>query len=154
MDLVDGQALHRRRGGREQGTSMVEMVIVAPVLLLLLFGIAEFGVAFARWQTLSNAAREGARVGVVFRDPATCNAGTVQGQVATTVATYAALMGMTIPAASVNTSGACSGTGTPLAVQVTSAYNFIVLPNIQNLFGGGTVPAVLNISVAATMRNE
>jgi hypothetical protein len=49
---------------------MLEMVIVAPVLLLLLFAIAEFGIAFAQWQTLSNAAREGARVGVVFRDPA------------------------------------------------------------------------------------
>lgn len=133
---------------------MVEMVIVAPVLLLLIFGIAEFGVAFARWQTLSNAAREGARVGIVFRDPATCNAGTVQTQVATTVANYAALMGMTVPAAAVATTGACAGTGTPLAVQVTSPYNFAVLPNIQNLFGGGAVPGVLNISAAATMRNE
>ena len=133
---------------------MVEMVIVAPVLLLLLFGIAEFGIAFARWQTLSNAAREGARVGVVFRSPVSCNAGAVQGQVATTVANYAALMGMTVAAGSVTTTGACDGTGTPVTVQVTSPYTFAVLPNIQNLVGGGSLPATLNIAAASTMRNE
>jgi Flp pilus assembly protein TadG len=133
---------------------MLEMVIVAPVLLLLLFAIAEFGIAFAQWQTLSNAAREGARVGVVFRDPATCNAGAVQAQVATTVANYAALMGMAVPAGAVNTTGACAGTGTPVSVQVTFPHSFVVLPNLQNMFGGGSVPAILNIAAAATMRNE
>ena len=133
---------------------MLEMVIVVPVLFLLLFGIAEFGIAFARWQTLSNAAREGARVGVVFRDPATCNAAVVQAQVATTVANYAALMGMVVGPGSITTTGACAGTGTPVSVQVTFPHSFTVIPNLQNLFGGGSVPAVLNIATAATMRNE
>ena len=133
---------------------MLEMVIVAPVLLLLLFAIAEFGIAFARWQTLSNAAREGARVGVVFRDPATCNASAVQAQVAATVANYAALMGMVVAPGAVITTGACTGTGTPVSVQVTFPQTFVVLPNLQNLFGGGTVPGSLNIAAAATMRNE
>ncbi len=133
---------------------MLEMVIVVPVLLLLLFAIAEFGIAFGRWQTLSNAAREGARVGVVFRDPATCNAGAVQAQVAATVANYAALMGMAVAPGAVTTTGACTGTGTPVSVQVTFPHTFAVLPNLQNLFGGGTVPAILNIAAAATMRNE
>ncbi len=133
---------------------MLEMVIVVPVLLLLLFAIAEFGIAFGRWQTLSNAAREGARVGVVFRDPATCNAGAVQAQVAATVANYALLMGMVVAPGTVTTTGACAGTGTPVSVQVTFPHNFTVVPNLQNLFGGGTVPAILNIAAAATMRNE
>ncbi len=133
---------------------MLEMVIVVPVLLLLLFAIAELGIAFGRWQTLSNAAREGARVGVVFRDPATCNAAAVEAQVATTVANYAVLMGMTMAAGAVNTTGACTGTGTPLSVQVTFPHNFTVIPTLQTLFGGGTVPAILNIATAATMRNE
>ena len=43
---------------------MVEMVFVTPLLMMLMFGIAEFGVAFGQWQTLSNAVREGARAGI------------------------------------------------------------------------------------------
>jgi Flp pilus assembly protein TadG len=133
---------------------MLEMVIVVPILLLLLFGIAEFGIALGQWQTLSNAAREGARLGIVFRDPASCNAGAVQSQVASTVASYAAAMGMTLGAGSVNTTGACNGTGTQVSVRVTFPYTFQALPNIQTLFGGGAVPASINLTAAATMRNE
>ena len=49
--------------------AMVEMVFVLPLLLLLVFAIAEFGLMFNRWLTLSNAVREGARGGVVYRGP-------------------------------------------------------------------------------------
>ena len=40
---------------------MVEMAVVAPVLLALLVGIIEFGWVFMAYQTITNAAREGAR---------------------------------------------------------------------------------------------
>ena len=43
------------------GAAVVEMAIVAPVLLTLLFGIIEFGWVFMAYQTITNAAREGAR---------------------------------------------------------------------------------------------
>ncbi|MFT7646169.1 MAG: Flp pilus assembly protein TadG, partial [Candidatus Poriferisodalaceae bacterium] len=41
------------------------MAIILPVLVLLMFGIVEFGLAFNRLQGVHAAAREGARVGAV-----------------------------------------------------------------------------------------
>ena len=51
-----------RRFRREtRAGAMVEFAIVAPVLILLVFGIAEFGRFFFLLNNLTNAAREGAR---------------------------------------------------------------------------------------------
>ncbi len=47
------------------GQDLVEMALILPLLLALLFGIVEFGVAVWRYNTVANAAREGARAGVV-----------------------------------------------------------------------------------------
>ena len=49
---------------RRAGTATVELALVAPLLLLLLMGIIEFGLLFEDFMLLKNAAREGARVGV------------------------------------------------------------------------------------------
>ncbi len=45
------------------GTATVELALVAPLLLLLLMGIIEFGLLFEHFMLLKNAAREGARTG-------------------------------------------------------------------------------------------
>jgi Flp pilus assembly protein TadG len=50
---------------RERGASLVEMAFVAPLLLLLLFGIVEFGYIFGQYNEVRHAAREGARVAAV-----------------------------------------------------------------------------------------
>lgn len=47
------------------GSLSVEMAIVAPVLILLLFGTIEMGLLFKDALTLSSAAREGVRVAAV-----------------------------------------------------------------------------------------
>ncbi len=54
--------LNRRR---ESGQGLVEFGLVLPALLLTLMGIADFGRLFAVYSNLFNAAREGARYGVV-----------------------------------------------------------------------------------------
>jgi Flp pilus assembly protein TadG len=139
------EAIRRERNHRrEQGTSMVEMVFVTPLLMMLMFGIAEFGVAFGQWQTLSNAAREGARTGIVFRVP--CNGGTVQADIQTAVTTAAASMGISSPTISSN--GECAGAGTPLTVNATVPYTFQVLPGLSG------VPANINLVASSVMRNE
>jgi Flp pilus assembly protein TadG len=51
----------------EQGQTMTEMAIVLPVLLLLLFGIIQFGIVFNNYVTLTDAVRAGARKGAVSR---------------------------------------------------------------------------------------
>jgi Flp pilus assembly protein TadG len=47
----------------EQGSELVELMLVTPILLMLLAGIFDFGMLFRSWEIVTNAAREGARVG-------------------------------------------------------------------------------------------
>lgn len=55
------RARRRRRGG----AVMVEMALTLPVFFALVLGIIEFGQAFMVQQIVTNAAREGARHGVL-----------------------------------------------------------------------------------------
>ena len=45
----------------QRGQAMVELVLILPILLLLLFGIVDFGRIYASNLVINNAAREGAR---------------------------------------------------------------------------------------------
>ncbi len=45
----------------EDGAAAVEFALVLPVLILLVFGIIEFGFVFNRWLGVTHAAREGVR---------------------------------------------------------------------------------------------
>jgi Flp pilus assembly protein TadG len=47
----------------ERGAVLVEFALVAPVLLLLIFGAFEYGMFFKDYLTVSNTTRTGARVG-------------------------------------------------------------------------------------------
>lgn len=48
-----------------KGQSMVEMAIILPVLLIILFGIIEFGRILGAYVIIQNLARDGVRAGVV-----------------------------------------------------------------------------------------
>lgn len=52
----------RRRRKERHGTAVVEFAVVAPVFLLLAFGMIEFGRMVMVEQILADAAREGARL--------------------------------------------------------------------------------------------
>ncbi len=54
----------KRRKGR-RGAAVVEFAVVAPLLLLILFGIIEYGYIFMVRQTVIHAAREGCRIAVL-----------------------------------------------------------------------------------------
>lgn len=56
------------RTPRESGAALVEFAIIAPLLLLLVFGIIEFGRAYNAQNSLTHAAREGAREYAITRD--------------------------------------------------------------------------------------
>ena len=68
---------HRRGQPADTGASAVEFALVVPLLLLLVFGIIQFGMTFGQILALNNASRQGARAGVVGLN--TCD--TVMGQV-------------------------------------------------------------------------
>ena len=48
----------------QKGATAVEFAIVLPLLLILVFGIIEFGVMFYDKAVITNASREGARAGI------------------------------------------------------------------------------------------
>ena len=52
------------RSGRHRGQSLVEMALLAPVLVLLLFSVVEMGRLFLAWVTVQHAARTGVRVAI------------------------------------------------------------------------------------------
>lgn len=49
----------------EQGQALVELALVLPVLIMLAFGIIEFGRVFNAYLVVNQSAREGARQGIV-----------------------------------------------------------------------------------------
>jgi Flp pilus assembly protein TadG len=53
-------------GGARRGAVLVESALVMTVLLLVTLGGLEYGLLFLRSSQLSNAARDGARVGITF----------------------------------------------------------------------------------------
>lgn len=126
---------------------MLETVIVLPLLLLVLFGIIELSVVLGRWQALSNAAREGARLAIVFRTG--CDTPAVEAEVQARVEQYAAALGVTAEQLEVDVVGVCGNRDTTSTVTVRSTYTFRVLPG----FASGLAPS-LELVTSSVMRNE
>ena len=49
----------------ERGAELIEFALVLPLLLLIILGIVDFGFMFQRFEVVTNAAREGARIAVL-----------------------------------------------------------------------------------------
>lgn len=58
-------APNRRSDSKSKGQSLVEFALILPVLALLLFALLDLGRAVYVYNTLANAARQGARVAAV-----------------------------------------------------------------------------------------
>jgi len=54
---------HHRKS--ERGAELVEFALMLPILLLIFAGLWDFGRAYRTYQAITNAAREGVRLGVV-----------------------------------------------------------------------------------------
>lgn len=50
------------RTGDERGAALVEFALCLPLLLVVIAGIVDFGFVFQRYEVITNAAREGARL--------------------------------------------------------------------------------------------
>ncbi len=66
----------------KRGQALVELALVLPLLILLIIGMMEFGRVFHSYLLITNAAREGARLGVI--EPT--NTGAITGTVTTQLA--------------------------------------------------------------------
>jgi Flp pilus assembly protein TadG len=136
-----------RRARRRAGMAMVEFVMILPALIVMLFGILEFGVLFYQWQTLSNAAREGAREAIVFRK--NCDASAVQSLIEQTVIDYADSANIAVTPSDISITGSCTGSGEPLRVEVSHDFGFFVLPG----FISQLTPTITLVGTSE-MRNE
>lgn len=131
----------------DRGSELIEFAIVAPLLILLMAGIFDFGMMFRTFEAVTNAAREGARVGVL--------PGYAPADVQTRVAAYMAAAGLTgqYTVNVVNTPVATgAGTFTARSVTVNYTYQFVVLGPIGAAFGGafGSLP----LQAVSVMRTE
>jgi Flp pilus assembly protein TadG len=144
---------HDRAG--QSGASAVEFAVLLPLLIMLVFGIIAFGMAFAQELSLSNAARQGARYGVV--ETRTCadieahvkdavsTLGLSPGEVTVTVSRGASetALDWTWPSPdSCATPSACTGSdpGDNLYVEARADYQLtipLVLDGTSNLAGLG-----------------
>lgn len=68
----DGVATIRQKRERGRGQALVEFAIILPVFFLVVAGMFDFGLGIYSDLTLVNAAREGARLGVI--DPGNTSA--------------------------------------------------------------------------------
>jgi Flp pilus assembly protein TadG len=130
----------------DSGQALVEFALVLPMLLLLVFGIIEFGRAWNARQVLTDAAREGTRTMVVN------GANQTEASVKHTVREALARAALdTTATTAITLTGLNAGTGTPASVEISYPYNFNVLGNLLNWTTGQS-----NITLRSTfvMRNE
>ena len=126
--------------GGETGAEIVEMALVLPLFLLLIFGIFEFGRAWLAVNTMNHAAREAVRLAAI-----TTPLGANDTSVVNKAKGILANTGLT--GASV-TNTAPAGT-----VTVDIAYNFTFMTGIGPILGfsfAGTIP----LTSQAIMRYE
>jgi Flp pilus assembly protein TadG len=132
----------------QRGAALLETAVTLPLILLVSVAIFEFGRAYQTWQVLTNAAREGARVAVLFDKTDTDVSDTVQayltsGKLAET------------PSISINRNMTL-GANSVSEITVNYPFNFIVLnPVIKLVKSGSTTGAsALTMQAIAVMRNE
>jgi Flp pilus assembly protein TadG len=136
----------------ERGAELIEFALVLPLLLFVILGLVDFGFMFQRFEVVTNAAREGARMAVLSGytdadvETRVRNYLTTGGVAATTSNCSVATTDYTIP-----TSG-----GGPVMpgkrVQVTYASPYLFLGPVAGWFGGSFTTA--NLTGVAIMRKE
>jgi Flp pilus assembly protein TadG len=135
------RAIERRRLlSEERGSAMVEMVIVVPVLLLILFGIVELSRAWFTLQVAASAAREGARAGAV------ANIGDEKATGEARIDALLSAAGLTATSRSVDKMALPGATDFEIVSTVTLTFT-TTLPLVPQLQG-------LSLSESASMRFE
>ncbi|MDX1754610.1 MAG: TadE family protein [Marinobacter sp.] len=138
----------------QQGTEVVEFAITASLLFLILFGIIEFSVALFDKATLTNASREGARAGILYRNPPSEAA--ADAAITDAIENYENFLISLGGEASLTTSivredpdGDGFGRGDDLIVTITYPYQYLILSEFIGTLGGE-----LELTATTVMRAE
>jgi Flp pilus assembly protein TadG len=141
-----------RRGRPERGAELIELALVLPILLLMFAAIVDFALMFQRFQVISNAAREGARIAVL---PGYTEAD-VQDRVTQYVrqGTGDALASPTATLVVVSIDPPGPNTAFSAAqVTVTMTHTYLFMGPVSALVGGGSWSSI-TLSARSTMRIE
>jgi Flp pilus assembly protein TadG len=141
MNRGSSSARHTR------GSTSVETLFVLPVLLLLVFSIAEFGLAFGRYQLVIHAAHEGARVAALNR-PA-CIASIVESVAISQAQAAVAGLGILPGDADVTVGGdLCAPGDATVTVEVDHTFPIV------SALTGGSIPGNLSLAQTAIRATE
>lgn len=130
-----------RTGQRAQG--LVELALALPVLLMLVMGIVDLGMALKSYITVTNASREGARMAIVC--PATDDL--IKNRVVD-YASPAVKQAADVTVTWVNQPGERCKSGQPVEVKAFSDYTYVT-PMLSLI-----LPSPLRLSTKTTMRVE
>jgi len=140
----------------QSGVAAVEFAIILPVLVVLIFGMIEFSLLFFNKAMLTNACREGARSGIVFRADVNGDRWPLSDdEIRTVVRNYSQDYMVNFGSDNLGdediTIDRSGGTdpGDPLTVSATYHYDFLVLPGLIEALTGG-----LDINARSVMRIE
>lgn len=118
---------------REAGVASVEFALLLPVLLLLLLGTLDLGLALYNKAVITHASREGARAGIVLRNPK-LSAAEIQGIVNTR--TQSALISpLATDAPKVVVTGAGAAYPNTLTVSVEYTFKGVLLGALMQTLG-------------------
>jgi Flp pilus assembly protein TadG len=114
----------------QTGAVLVEFVLVLPMLLVLLFGMLDFGKAFNYWIDETHLANEAARYAAVNKNPGASSSLTLQAWIKSQANTAELRNGGTgsVPSAlevCISFPAGTSQIGDPVRVQITSTYSFL-----------------------------
>ena len=147
-DAVDRIAGESRS---ELGTTYVEMAIVLPLLLILLFGIADFARLFIQCQIVHSAAREATREASMFRPDCSDAANAAELAAADVINANSITRGS---AFDVEVENACDS-AEPARVTVFLATEFILLDRLVNgLTEASLRDGPFTLTSTMVMRNE
>ena len=123
----------------QRGQALVEFTIVLPILMLLIMGIFQFGMMLNAYITIGNAAREGARAGII---------GSTDAEIRNLIISTSPSLEPENLTVSITPSETNRISGGTLAVNVTYNYKLTV-PIISSLFNN-----VIVLKGQTTMRVE
>jgi Flp pilus assembly protein TadG len=137
----------KRQGKGEDGQALVEFALVLPIFLLVLFAIVDFGMAFHAWITVTNSAREGARLGSVHASS------TAIVQRVRDTASSLQQANLTVTVTNADDQGGQPGE----SVVVDASYNYSLmtpLADLLNLVSGGVIANHFTLDSVGDMRLE
>lgn len=136
----------------QNGASTVEFAMILPFLLVMIFGIMEFGLLLYDKAVITNASREAARSGIAYKTPKLT---TTEIQAVATNYTTNYLISSQSATITVNvTSPTPETSGTPLTVNVTYPYTFFVFGSLYNAYMNGSISSVITLSATTVMNHE